>query len=1200
MSSFDLNCIIELTPSQTHDCGVDKVISWSNNGTHSDAQTYTFRYKLLTDLKPVYVTKTPHVSKLLKFNFTPISNNGSNIKVYINQIINGKKTIIQQYDLLTLSNSTSKYFNLLLDSNTKNDETLFVDVVTTNGTSGSFKCTIDCDPQFIIVNLCSGFTNNLTYACSQCPTVVKFYKQKPTLDNLANGSYVNVDDSYFESHLSGIWFKENLIDEVDENTIYSIKGKTLLKYRNSTNYANPGFYIYNDCSSSIGLTPCDTTVQLTHTTDSYTKTNPYVPTATGFQENGMKYSIQEVTIPVSSKYRLSQVTVSYDNAADDVCFTVTDGISTDNVGILGYSETYQRENYQPIVDNQKFTVRYKTSDAIDCFFNGCSYSTQKTIYVTTFTGYLKIRVACGFNKNTTIPHEIKTTVHISCGEEIYGYDMNVHPYSSWDAYHSLNVTTKLWSLIPISGWTSGTLIYQDPLLTTKALPYFYGDVVRTSPTNKVYQIGDVIKRSYGTHRNYKVTKHLFGPRKTVPVIDGPKDWTNNTCNRANPLGGNTLDCVYSCIEPTINNVGILKNIITSSSLKQPLAYSYLLGFANNSQPEYYANDDAFAAWNYATSTNFNVPKSKYYPCTGLEHMMAKLSRGYGLSINDPDLHEILNGDQFTILALGMIWGGGTFFKSQFDANDFYRNQSTFGNNRGYWEQIQDGFNGNDSWVQDDIIGDVTDPTLYDSQFIADAYTAYAYFVVAMTIAIILLGIFMEQSIEVNEFPCKSFRKRYSNTPFLKIGSPIYELVNLTGYAPGNYCDGSLFYNIPNNTTDGKITSSKLSYTMISGATRESAYVFDPSTTNEKQFYVNNFTKLMMLSYMAGFPETYQHELYMSAAISDVSVLQTNSVVGDLNNPLPIVHELPEGHFISFVSQQDADNQALQYLQSITGTTSNLHISAEEKSGVESVQLIFTHEIKNENTPNLNYYYYDNSDNSGLTIGKKIYIDSHGFKTALNGYYSINEVSGNFKKLYKLEYGEIVDTLTWVNESDSTVTSTVNGTLNVNTQHLDHTSDWHNDQTRHISNPDWNTEEFYNSPSVYKVMTTSGVTPDSMYVYDLNLNSNTITQADEGKYISIRDNRYVKYFTDYTIKVNSEEVCDVNNVNGVNFYTTDTSGNICASYVGVTFTADIYTGNNVLYESTTITIPPNKTNYFLELPIPNTGGTITNVNITIIS
>ena len=161
-------------------------------------------------------------------------------------------------------------------------------------------------------------------------------------------------------------------------------------------------------------------------------------------------------------------------------------------------------------------VRYKLGEGAFIKIGPRDWNTSKTFYVVTTSGLVNIRLAVGQNKSynggTT---NVKVT--IGCGSEIYGYDMGVNPYSPYDAYHNPKFVTKIWSKLPISQWsgstnnysTKGNYIWMDNLLTTPSLPYFYGDSVRTSPTNKVYQVGNLLKREFGTTVNYVASRWII-------------------------------------------------------------------------------------------------------------------------------------------------------------------------------------------------------------------------------------------------------------------------------------------------------------------------------------------------------------------------------------------------------------------------------------------------------------------------------------------------------------------------------------------------------------------------------------------------------------------------------------------------------------------------------------------------------------------
>ena len=69
MSSFNVNCVVELSSvNNVHECGIDKSITWSNNGTHSSVQTYFLVRDKLTGFKPIYVTYPLKERKLIKLS----------------------------------------------------------------------------------------------------------------------------------------------------------------------------------------------------------------------------------------------------------------------------------------------------------------------------------------------------------------------------------------------------------------------------------------------------------------------------------------------------------------------------------------------------------------------------------------------------------------------------------------------------------------------------------------------------------------------------------------------------------------------------------------------------------------------------------------------------------------------------------------------------------------------------------------------------------------------------------------------------------------------------------------------------------------------------------------------------------------------------------------------------------------------------
>ena len=108
MSDFNVNCpVLDITPPLEHECGTQKPLSFSGAGTFEDNQTFYLQYNKLENLRTVYITINPTVSKLLKFTFSKDTFNGTNLKVRVKQILGNTIVIVGEFDLGTLSSEVS-------------------------------------------------------------------------------------------------------------------------------------------------------------------------------------------------------------------------------------------------------------------------------------------------------------------------------------------------------------------------------------------------------------------------------------------------------------------------------------------------------------------------------------------------------------------------------------------------------------------------------------------------------------------------------------------------------------------------------------------------------------------------------------------------------------------------------------------------------------------------------------------------------------------------------------------------------------------------------------------------------------------------------------------------------------------------------------------------------------------------------------
>jgi hypothetical protein len=1184
MSSFEINCTVEggAPDNLSHECGVIKNLTWTGNGTHGGLSFYLIRTQL-SDLKSSYVFKIPKVLKLLKFIFTPISPNigSTKVKVRVKYNVDGVLKILDEYDLGNISTQTIKYHQLLMDANSKDNGFIMMDIITSNGTSGGISVELDCNPTLISAEFCKGFTSATQY-CSTCPQTITYYREK--IPNSPIVGLINNNISSNEPIFVGPWYYDPYLQtEINDNQVLTLNvGDLNKRTKYSYNSSTHKFEIIGNCfGSGYG---CGGQVTIPFVLSDYTENTPYIPNTPNIKTNGLKYGIKNISVSTSTKNRLVPVTVECTDGAEDVSLIITDGLNGNEVGKVAYSFNNNVGAYNIATPFDLIKVRYKLGEGAFIKIGPRNWNTSKTFYVVVTGGLVNLRLAVGqnrtFNGGTT---NVKVT--IGCGTEIYGYDMGVHAYSAYDAYNNPTFITKIWSKLPISQWSGstnnytvkGNYIWADDTLTTPALPYFYGDSVRNSPTNKVYEVGNLINREYGIIINYVIEKWLIGGVKTKETIWGPTNWKNQTGQVSpwisNYINGTTLirqpgdttDYVPANVQISMEGVGTLHKIINNVDLLEPSVYSYLMGYTASGTNEYLANNNFFTSYDYNNET--------HTPVTGFEHLTKHVTRGYVVGSNIPDLSKFLQDGKYNFWILGGYalpaiaawWGGVELFVIGTTAHTIL---------------------GYGSWAILNFLG----PIAFG---IAILYTLYI-LLVPQTKTII------EKS--------KLFRKRFSNKPYLNsTNSKISKKDDLSTFDTGIYSDGAYFYEIPSNSTTGIPTTRTLSYKYVNNIkTFTQVNILNDVTKKE---YITDTHRLFYLVYISGRPEKYGSNptFYSSNSIGLTGQTQSSNFIGELNNPVKMLYTLPEGHFTSTISQEDANYQAQAYFDSLTTSLDTNIVSSERKPGVTNIETYFTHELKLETVPNYFLLWYDNSDSLGVTINKKLYYDVDGKLSALNGYY--RDYKKNNLVFYKVQYGVVTDILSG---TTSLISQMNGGTYYLNGVDFDYTSAWFidsfniNDLTLSFTNnrdnliTNWNTNLFYTGDTINKGIIKNRTNPEGFYLYDNNLTATTYSEANESSFREVYpfDSVPFTYYKPKTLFINTVEVCDLDNDdNGLNFNVFDSNGNLSPSYFGITFTVNIYTGSTVLFATKTITIEPNETTKFVQLNIPYTGGTITNVDIT---
>jgi len=752
------------------------------------------------------------------------------------------------------------------------------------------------------------------------------------------------------------------------------------------------------------------------------------------------------------------------------------------------------------------------------------------------TDGIKIRAAVGQNISYNSNSTVTTTISASCLNNLYSYTAGLHAYSDYDAYVSPKLTTKLYSTLPVGSWVKGTKVFNDPLLGHPAMPWFY------AINNNVYKVGVLYKREFGTQKSFVLKTSIarqigkwIGLTKQNVKIDTVINGPKDWSIPPDFLQ------VPSCVEPMMDP-GIIKQVIPSTSLIQPTSYMYFVGFNASTKT---LSNEPFYSYDYSTST--------YSASTGFDHMVSKVPQGYiaGLPVGLADsLKQYLQSGLESLIIYGTSFALTTA-----------------------------AIIGVISLISTECVWAVN-----LASYLAPFIGAIAGLV--LVAALIIYAVFktIKKVIAQN---CRNFLKVYSTGPYVETSNSIYRLSGLTSVVNGYYSDGCYFY----TQNSGSVTAKETSYIIKNGGVKVESVLPDVPTL------VTEIPKLFLLPYVSGRPVkwTGNPPRFLSGGQANTS---TPNIPGELQNPLPITYELPEGFIESSVSQEEADADASEYLSGLTANTINYYVSAEQKPGVSGLTVTFTHEIKEENLPSQFPVAFDNSNNLGITIGKKLYYDINGIYSVLDGYYSIPDPSGtNYKLFYSASTGNIVDILTMSASSSTTVRSQVNNIdYPISFSNQEYTSSWYfadynplNTYYNEINNlfgfnQTWNTNTFYNSPVVRKGFINNPNTKDSLYFYDSNFNVNSYSPSDTIYLKEIPDvfneSTFI-YSTAFTITINFVQSCSDDSSNGVKAISVDPDGEPIPSLYGLNFSVDIY--KDGIFNSTyTVNINGNESEVLIPL------------------
>lgn len=561
------------------------------------------------------------------------------------------------------------------------------------------------------------------------------------------------------------------------------------------------------------------------------------------------------------------------------------------------------------------------------------------------------------------PTNAKVTLQFECPGDIplYEYETGLHTYSPYDAIESNStLKTKLYSITPISDWTTNTVVYQSGDLAFPAMNYFYGY------EDNVYQIGSELDRSYGTKTRIKAVKKRFSTRfNSSTETIGPKNFYNSTDETSE-----------ACVEPIYEGLGKVSKIFSNASLDQPQQYRYYMGYDSTVKRE--SNDSVF--------TQYNFNDEKHYPITGFQHATQKLVT-HLLSGWDKTLQQAIN---LSVLALG-IGGLAALLSTSAVVANASLSVSIFLNS---------------------LVGPFSSTLVSVGStigaFLGPVLAALPYLALLALIAWAIFHYFSRKT-KYYEEDCKEFLHHFSNTPYLNTGTTLYRDEDLSVVNNGYYCDGAYYY----FQSAGNITDKELSYTeaLVNNDPKTIKYL--ESVKPDDPTLVMDRAKLLFLPYTSGKPMPYcGGDIVYYSAFRSHTITPTCC---DFETCPPVNIDVPYGKFTSCLSQADADTKASRYHSTAIAFAQIRGNYIESTENAEANSVDFTHEIKVETNPNTTDIWWVGN----LELGNKLYYDGFGCTKALDGYYTTG--SSSYYKIFYHTTNGTIDDIQYITTSGSTTT-----------------------------------------------------------------------------------------------------------------------------------------------------------------------------------
>jgi hypothetical protein len=428
----------------------------------------------------------------------------------------------------------------------------------------------------------------------------------------------------------------------------------------------------------------------------------------------------------------------------------------------------------------------------------------KKIYVivngdqTKKSSYLQIHASVGTSGSRASAAGSTITCDYQCSNPLYSYLTGVHVYSPYDSINSSKLTTYLYSNTPITSWTTDTKVWANASFSHPAYPYYYGY------GTKVYKIGGEFNREYGIKKRTTVYQSLWGSitGKNPEIKEytyGPQKWSNSG-----------TDSTDACVNVLMTDIGKVKEVITASTLIQPLKYKYYMGY--NTSNANSANNNYFK--------KYLPTQQQYYPVTGETHATVKLAEGF---VNGFDTNTKLGAQTALAIAAGIPIIAGAFATSIL---------STFAVGA-----VQAACSGGYTLAAAAALGAVLGPIL-----------------IAIGIIALFVALFRwSESKDYNESGCVSFLHHYTTTPYIETSSALSRTVDLLTNNNGYYSDGVYHY----QQSGGVITSKNVS-SITGGLAKENPLQLGAQVSLQADLptLVQATNKLLLLPYTSGKPVPY--------------------------------------------------------------------------------------------------------------------------------------------------------------------------------------------------------------------------------------------------------------------------------------------------------------------------------------------------------